>query len=61
MEGSTLKCYIGDSGGPWFNNGYAYGTYYGQSSSGTTAAACNYAFYMASNYITSFGLTILTE
>lgn len=51
VAGSSLKCFPGDSGGPWFLVYDAYGIYKGQSSSGTTAAGCNWAFYMAVDYL----------
>ncbi|MFQ5526715.1 MAG: S1 family peptidase [Thermoanaerobaculia bacterium] len=56
VSGPSLECFPGDSGGPWFLWLTAYGIYKGQSSSGTTAAGCNWAFYMASNY---FGIPLL--
>lgn len=45
----------GDSGGPWFNSNTAYGTHVG-----TPTGDDNDAFYMAINYITSLGVTVLT-
>lgn len=59
VSGPNLECNGGDSGGPWFNGSIAYGIYKGQSSTGSTAAACNYAFYMAINYITGMNVTVL--
>lgn len=61
VESTTLECYGGDSGGPWFNNGLAYGIYKGQSSSGTTAAGCNFAFYMGINYVSGLGVSLMTN
>ncbi len=58
VKGSSLKCYPGDSGGPWFLVYDAYGIYKGQSSSGTSAGACNWAFYMAPDY---FGISLLFD
>jgi hypothetical protein len=58
VSGSSLECFPGDSGGPWFLVFRAYGIYKGQSSSGTTAAGCNWAFYMASNY---FGIDLVYD
>jgi hypothetical protein len=58
VSGSNLKCFPGDSGGPWFLVYTAYGIYKGQSSSGTTAAGCTWAFYMASNY---FGISLVYD
>lgn len=58
VSGSNLECFPGDSGGPWFLVYSAYGIYKGQSSSGTTAAGCNWAFYMASNY---FGIDLVYD
>jgi hypothetical protein len=55
VEGSQLRCYFGDSGGPWFHNTTAYGIYWGQSSSGTSASDCDRAIYMAVNpYLTNW-------
>lgn len=58
VEGSSLKCFPGDSGGPWFLVYTAYGIYKGQSSSGTSASGCNWAFYMAANY---FGIDLVYD
>ena len=58
VSGSNLKCFPGDSGGPWFLVYSAYGIYKGQSSSGTAAGDCTWAFYMASNY---FGIDLVYE
>ncbi|MEV0311126.1 S1 family peptidase [Nonomuraea fuscirosea] len=59
VSGANLKCYPGDSGGPWFNANRAYGIYKGQSSSGTGTAGCNWAVYMAINYISSIDVSLL--
>lgn len=62
VQSSSLKCYLGDSGGPVFSGGYAYGWYKGQSSSGTTAADCNSMHYMAVDYLSQIsGATLLTS
>jgi streptogrisin C len=58
VEGPSLECFPGDSGGSWFLVYSAYGIYKGQSSSGTDAAGCNWAFYMASNY---FGIDLVYD
>ena len=58
VEGSSLKCAGGDSGGPWFIVYDAYGLNKGGSSSGTSAGDCNWAFYMASNY---FGIDLVFD
>jgi len=58
VSGDNLKCFPGDSGGPWFLVYSAYGIYKGQSSSGSAAANCNWAFYMASNY---FGIDLVYD
>ena len=50
-QGPSLECYPGDSGGPVFSGGSAYGWYKGQSSTGTTAAACSWMFWMAPDYL----------
>ncbi|MEV0621908.1 S1 family peptidase [Nonomuraea sp. NPDC050404] len=59
VSGSGLKCYPGDSGGPWFNAYKAYGIYKGQSSTGTGTAGCNWAVYMAINYISNINVSLL--
>lgn len=46
----------GDSGGPWFVDNYAYGTHFG--SPGDDA---NDSIYMAINYISSLGVSVLTS
>lgn len=58
VSGNNLKCFPGDSGGPWFLVYSAYGIYKGQSSSGSAASNCNFAFYMASNY---FGIDLVYD
>jgi hypothetical protein len=58
VEGPSLKCFPGDSGGPWFLVYTAYGIYKGQASSGTTADGCDWAFYMAANY---FGIALVFD
>jgi hypothetical protein len=58
VEGSSLKCFPGDSGGPWFLVYTAYGIYKGQSSSGTSSGDCNWAFYSAANY---FGISLVFD
>lgn len=59
VSGSALECYPGDSGGPWFLNTDAYGIYKGQSSSGTTASDCDWAVYMAVNYVPGLGVSLV--
>lgn len=59
VEGPNLRCYPGDSGGPVYSGGLAYGWYKGQSSTGTTAADCNYMFHMTSDYVGTVGASIL--
>ncbi|MEV0306896.1 S1 family peptidase [Nonomuraea fuscirosea] len=59
VSGANLKCYPGDSGGPWFNAGRAYGIYKGQSSTGTGTAGCNWAVYMAINYTSNINVSLL--
>ncbi|PVE21925.1 hypothetical protein DC522_23975 [Microvirga sp. KLBC 81] len=58
VSGASLRCFPGDSGGPWFIAYTAYGIYKGQASSGTSAADCDWAFYMASNY---FGISLVYD
>jgi hypothetical protein len=56
VQGANLKCYPGDSGGPWFLNNTAYGIYKGQSSSGPAVGNCNWAVYSAADY---FGINLV--
>jgi streptogrisin C len=58
VSGPSLKCFSGDSGGPWFLVYTAYGINKGGASSGTDAAGCDWAFYMASNY---FGIDLVYD
>lgn len=58
VSGSSLLCTGGDSGGPWFNGGYAYGVHTG-SAGGENPDECDYSVYWAINYL-SLGLTVLT-
>lgn len=58
VTGSTLECDGGDSGGPWFNSGTAYGIHTG---SAGTPTNCLYALYWAISYISGAGLTVLTD
>ena len=46
----------GDSGGPWFVEGYAYGTHFG-----APGDDANDSIYMAINYISSLGVSVLTS
>lgn len=58
-SGPSLKCYLGDSGGPVFYDNRAYGIYSGQSSSGTTISGCNFMYYMGINYVINLNVTLL--
>lgn len=60
VDGESLECFPGDSGGPWFIGGTAYGIYKGQSSGGTSAADCNWAVYMAIDYKSEIGVGVKT-
>lgn len=62
IEGPSLRCYGGDSGGPFFICTTAYGLYKGQSSNGTTEAGCFYSYYMAmERFLDPFtGLLLIT-
>ncbi|HEX6096967.1 MAG TPA: PKD domain-containing protein [Thermoanaerobaculia bacterium] len=46
----------GDSGGPWFVDNYAYGTHFG-----APGDDANDSIYMAINYISSLGVSVLTS
>lgn len=61
MAGSGLRCYPGDSGGVVFTGGRAAGLYKGQSSSGTTAAACNWMVHMPIDRLSEIGATLLVS
>lgn len=54
VEGPSLKCWPGDSGGPWFNNTTAYGLYMGQASNGPDAGDCVFAIYMGIDSINGY-------
>jgi hypothetical protein len=49
---------LGDSGGPWFNNGYALGITHG---AGTDDYGNQYAVYMAIDYISGVGVSLMTD
>ncbi len=61
VSGPNLKCFPGDSGGPWFFGTHALGIYKGQASTGTDAAGCDFAFYMAIDYIDGLDVALLTN
>ncbi|WP_394751710.1 S1 family peptidase [Crenothrix sp.] len=51
----------GDSGGPWFVEGFAYGSHAGEPYDGfDPIASANNAFYMAINYISGISVAVLT-
>ena len=58
VAGPSLRCFPGDSGGPWFIAYEAYGLYKGQSSSGTSSGDCSWAFYSAPDY---FGINLVFD
>ena len=49
---------LGDSGGPWFINGYAMGITHGE---GTDDYGNQYAVYMAIDYISGVGVSLMTD
>jgi streptogrisin C len=57
--GSNLRCYPGDSGGPFYNGWYAYGIYKGQSSSGTSASDCDWVVFMGIGYIQAINVDLM--
>ncbi|MDQ3525911.1 MAG: S1 family peptidase, partial [Chloroflexota bacterium] len=59
VTGPNLACSGGDSGGPWFNGGTAYGIHKSGASSGTGQGQCSRASFMSINYIGGLGLTTL--
>jgi hypothetical protein len=61
VEGSGLACAGGDSGGPWFYNSTAYGIHKSGASTGPDVGQCSSASFMAIDYISGLGLTVLTE
>lgn len=52
---SSLACYGGDSGGPWFISQTAVGIHNGGGSYGPGVGSCTYAVYMSTDRITSLG------
>ncbi|MGH2454772.1 MAG: S1 family peptidase [Candidatus Limnocylindria bacterium] len=58
VTGSPLKCDVGDSGGPWFYWGIAYGT---QQAGQLPFPDCPAATFMQHNYLTLMTLAVLTE
>jgi streptogrisin C len=62
VEGSSLACWGGDSGGPWFSGKTALGIHSSNSSSGTAKGECYFSVYSAINYaFTVPNLALLTE
>ncbi len=59
VSGTDLRCFPGDSGGPWFLVNSAYGVYKGQSSSGSGAGQCTWAIFTSVTYIGQSGASIL--
>jgi streptogrisin C len=51
VDGPNLACAGGDSGGPWYSGGTAYGIHKGGLSLGTGQGECSYAVFMAIGYI----------
>lgn len=49
--GSTLRCYGGDSGGPFFNGTTAYGTLTGGNTIGPGNGQCYFAWFMQWNFL----------
>ena len=54
VTGSGLKCYGGDSGGPWFLSNRAYGIHKGGSSSGTGTGQCGSAWFTPIRYVDNY-------
>lgn len=59
VEGPSLACYAGDSGGPWFVGNIALGVHSSGSTSGTENGDCAWAAYMAINYAAGLGVGTL--
>lgn len=60
VEGPSLACFSGDSGGPWFVGSSAYGVNHGGSTSGEDPGDCNYAIYTAIDKKTQLDTVVLT-
>ena len=58
VESSTLRSFRGDSGGPWFNAGDAYGIHTGSDSTGTDAADVTYAYFMTIGFLQADGMSL---
>jgi hypothetical protein len=59
VEGASLLCDLGDSGGPFFNGQTAFGIHKSVSSTGPGAGQCSYAVYMSTDYISDLGVTLV--
>lgn len=59
VSGPNLKCYSGDSGGPWFNGQTAFGIHKSDASSGPALGQCSYGVYMSTDYLTGLGLSLV--
>ena len=62
VRSTTLKCYGGDSGGPWFNAGDAWGTYSTHVSTGILASDCDFATFVTIGFWAAdgFSMQVLT-
>lgn len=59
VEGPDLRCYGGDSGGPFFNGQTAFGIHKSVVASGTGTGQCTYAVYMSTDYISDLGVSLV--
>lgn len=53
VSGANLKCYGGDSGGPWFASTVAFGVHMADESYGPAVGDCHSAIYMSTDTISS--------
>lgn len=62
VEGPSLRSCGGDSGGPWYRNGVAYGIHLGSNSKNNCSASNIFAIFSAIVEVTEFlGVEVLTE
>ena len=58
VAGQSLKCGVGDSGGPFFSGSWAYGMMQG---GGFAGGQCSYATFNSVGAMSSMGLQLLFE
>lgn len=59
VQGPDLKCWGGDSGGPWFAWNTAFGIHSGSSKSSPNAGDCNWAAYTSTGKVSYLGVSLI--